>query len=867
MCWYFRRRPPARTPTPPVPPTAPPDAAPAPLRPPDPPAVEPAPDAPRVAAEIDPEPDPEPDAVVAGYAGSDEHLADELRRVEQLVRAVLFRRKSAGLAAGPDRDGFAPESQAVLRADFRWDDPVTNSDCAAARDRALDAAARCERHIVARLRLTPRTRSAAADAHKPAARGDLRAWELARVFGLVPYLDRAVPPFGTKPDDPELVRETLLLDVVLLAVLAERSPRYRAALGTVAAGAGGLTEEVVLQVLQPRVERGQYRWAAFAAGGPLRAHSLVHFGPGDDPATRTVRADPRVADYLLRADGDDAGLGEAVRVVAEPFDIHDLGVEGPVQQRVKDLADWWPGWWQKTPEPRRFVALFHGPYGSPTLEAARAFWLGSAPRGRRRLLVVDVPKAPTGADWVPFVRRVYREARLRNRAVFWQGAEPLLAEAGETRWEDIVAEAEAFEFPTFLASETAWDPSRAFHGPNRIFARVEFPVPGADARRSLWKVRLAAEGSVLAADRTPVQTAALDLIASFQFTEGQIDDAVATARGLFRPPAPRPPDPTGSLDAEVYYEACRRQSGRRLVSFAQRIQPRPGDCVPDDRKEAELLTRLVLSETAERHLLELFRRMRHLTTVYHELGFEHRLSLGRGLIALFTGPSGTGKTYAAATLAGFLQKDLYKVDMAAVVSKYVGETEKNLSRVFADAQNANAVLFFDEADALFGKRGEVEQAQDRWANLEVNYLLQRVEEYTGTVILATNFRHNIDEAFLRRVQMMIEFDRPTPEARLKILTGLFRGTAVDAPDADLVLRPVAEQFKELTGGNLKNVVLDAVFRAVAEPRDGGRVRVTARHLVLGAAREYQKLGKPVNAATFGKEWAVLVEDELKIPTR
>ena len=623
----------------------------------------------------------------------------------------------------------------------------------------------------------------------------------------------------------------------------------------------------MLYILQPGIARGHYRWAAFAANSPLLSHSLVHIGTGDGPATRTVRPDPRVADYLLRIEGDDPGLGDAARVVAEPFAVHHLGVDDPVRQHVKGLADWWLGWWTKTAEPRRFVALFHGPYGSPTLAAAQAFWLGESKPVRRRLIVVDVPKAPTGVDWVPFVRRVYREARLRNRAVFWQGAELLLAEAGTGRWDALIAEAENFELPTLLASETAWDPARAFRGPNRVFVRIEFPVPGADTRRAIWKHRLQIEGSVLAHDRTPVQVAALDLIASFQFTDGQIDDAVATARGLYRPPTPRPPDPTGERDAEIYYEACRRQSGRRLVSFAQRVQPRPTDCAPEDQKEAELLKRLVLSETAERHLLELFRRMRHLTTVYHGLGFEHRLSLGRGLIALFTGPSGTGKTYAAATLAGFLQKDLYKVDMAAVVSKYVGETEKNLSRVFADAQDANAVLFFDEADALFGKRGEVEQAQDRWANLEVNYLLQRVEEYTGTVILATNFRHNIDAAFLRRVQMMIEFDRPTAEARLKILEGLFRGTAVDAPDSGLVLRPFAEQFKELTGGNLKNVVLDAVFRAVAEIRHGDRVQIGLRHLVLGAAREYQKLGKPVNAATFGKEWATLVEDELKIPVR
>ena len=349
------------------------------------------------------------------------------------------------------------------------------------------------------------------------------------------------------------------------------------------------------------------------------------------------------------------------------------------------------------------------------------------------------------------------------------------------------------------------------------------------------------------------------MLASFVFTEGQIDDALAAARGLVLVGqtchvGPLPTD-------EQLFEGCRRVAARRLVSFAQRISPHPGQ---DD------LDTVIVAPDTKQQLEELSRAMQHLHDVHDRLGFEHRLSLGRGLVALFTGSSGTGKTMAATSLAGRVRRDLYKVDLASIVSKYVGETEKNLSRVFADAQDANAVLFFDEADALFGKRGEVEGGQDRWANLEVNYLLQRVEEYTGTVILATNFRQNIDEAFQRRIQIVVSFADPKAAERLLILKGMFPSARAEGaprrvvapPDADLKL--IADRFDQLSGGNLKNIVLDAVFRAVTAAGSIDRpIYVTTEQLVLGVAREFQKLNRAITIAQFGQEWYIMVNRELK----
>jgi SpoVK/Ycf46/Vps4 family AAA+-type ATPase len=243
--------------------------------------------------------------------------------------------------------------------------------------------------------------------------------------------------------------------------------------------------------------------------------------------------------------------------------------------------------------------------------------------------------------------------------------------------------------------------------------------------------------------------------------------------------------------------------------------------------------------------------------VLHEGAFEKVMRLGKGLLALFAGASGTGKTMAAEALANAQGVDLYKVDLSAVVSKWVGETEKNLSRIFLEAESSNGWLFFDEGESLFGTRGDIKQAQDRLFNLEVNYLLQRIEEFAGVVILATNLRQNIDPAFLRRIHAVVEFPPPNVHSRTliwqKLVPESLRGDFDDEQ-----LRRLALSF-ELSGGNVRNAVLDATYRAYAS----GARSLTLRQLVIGIAREYQKLGRPITGAEFGdKFYRWVVEDIL-----
>jgi SpoVK/Ycf46/Vps4 family AAA+-type ATPase len=257
----------------------------------------------------------------------------------------------------------------------------------------------------------------------------------------------------------------------------------------------------------------------------------------------------------------------------------------------------------------------------------------------------------------------------------------------------------------------------------------------------------------------------------------------------------------------------------------------------------------VLPVDAFAQLREICERVRHRARVFESWDFQRKLSLGKGLHALFAGPSGTGKTMAADIMARELGLELYKIDLSGVVSKYIGETEKNLARVFSEAESGSAILFFDEADALFGKRSEVKDAHDRYANVETSYLLQRMEEYEGISILATNLRRNMDEAFVRRIAFVVQFPAPEQPERLRIWQGVFPTAMPRGDDIDLPF--MAERFK-ITGGNIKNIAVAAAFLGAS---DGGTVAM--RHIVRATKRELQKAGKTIAPNEFGAYTAML----------
>ncbi|MEI5672982.1 MULTISPECIES: ATP-binding protein [unclassified Nocardioides] len=280
----------------------------------------------------------------------------------------------------------------------------------------------------------------------------------------------------------------------------------------------------------------------------------------------------------------------------------------------------------------------------------------------------------------------------------------------------------------------------------------------------------------------------------------------------------------GDLDLAV-----RRLLAGPLARLARRIRPRK---TWDD---------LVLGEPQLVQLRSIAARFRHAGTVYDDWGATS--ASGRGIVSLFTGPSGTGKSLAAEVVAHTLGLDLYKVDLSSVVSKYIGETEQNLERLFAAASAGSAVLFFDEADSLFGKRSEVKDGRDRYANLEVSYLLQRLESYDGVVVLATNLPKNIDDAFLRRIHEVVSFSLPAVDERRAIWAHhLADGDLPVGPDVDL--DRLAGRF-EVAGGIIRNVVLSAAFRAADEDRP-----IAMAHLLHALSGEYKKLGRLLNPDDF-----------------
>ena len=377
----------------------------------------------------------------------------------------------------------------------------------------------------------------------------------------------------------------------------------------------------------------------------------------------------------------------------------------------------------------------------------------------------------------------------------------------------------------FLQLEQPWFPSRS--ALNVDLVPFELQAPAYWQRLSQWSTRLKPSG---------IGAEELAGIASrYRFSLIEINEVVRSARNA----AELRGGASASPNLSDVTANCRLRSRGALGSRAQLITPK------------QSWDALVLPSDSLEHLREVCAHVRRRARVLHDWGFDDRLSTGRGLYVLFAGPSGTGKTLAAEVIARELNVELLRVALSGVISKYIGETEKNLERVFEVAEHSDAILFFDEADALFGKRSEVKDAHDRYANIEVNFLLQRLETFEGAAILATNFAQNIDQAFSRRIHLTVEFPFPDEHARLAIWRSHL---PLQTPVSDCVdLEFMARHF-EISGGSIRNVVLNAAFLAADAERS-----LDMDHLLHSIRREYEKMGKPYRQSevrslvTSGKE--------------
>jgi len=526
-------------------------------------------------------------------------------------------------------------------------------------------------------------------------------------------------------------------------------------------------------------------WSALTPAAPLRRWMLLEAGDGPVRTTRPLRIDERVLHFLTGTGYLDERLADVV------FPVMPRGALPSSHAAAADrIARLWDG--QIAPP----VICVCGSAGGDSTRAVAASGCAAIGLGLHVLRAADAPA--TREDRARFLRLWEREAILSASALLVEigGEDP--SEAARAA----MSLAERLSVPVLVSAR---EPLRS---EVRATAQVDVGRPTRSEQRALWSVALGDRAVALDGDLGP-------LVAQFDLAPHEIELAARTAD---------PAELSSSL-----WRACRGQARPRLHDLAERIEAPVGW---DD---------LVLPDAQLATLHEIALQVRHRERVYEAWGFAGRGARGLGISALFHGTSGTGKTLAAEVIARELDLDLYRIDLSQVVNKYIGETEKNLRRVFDAAESGGAVLLFDEADALFGQRTEVKDSHDRFANIEVSYLLQRMESYRGLAILTTNRKSALDQAFLRRLRFVVAFPFPDDAQRVRIWERAFpSATPTDGLDH------VALARLNISGGNIRNVALGAAFLAA----DAGGP-VTMGHLLQAARTECMKIERPVGAAEIG----------------
>ncbi len=530
-------------------------------------------------------------------------------------------------------------------------------------------------------------------------------------------------------------------------------------------------------------------WSAFAPQAPLRRWHLMEMSCDVALIRAAIRLDERVLNYLLGIDARDRRLAGLLHPLTAPRVLpatHRVHVDA-----LRDL-------WHHHPVTPPVACIDTGhPRSARAVAAEACVRMGWQPLLLRE---GDLPSAP--GERALLARLLERECALVPAAI--------VLDAGTGDGRDPAPWVDELACPVVLIGRAPACERR------RVLLAIDPPAP--PERRALWQANL---GALL--PEPELET----LADQFWLDGAQIADVAASvaAMGHGEPP------PGGPSVARIR-QLCRHGARAELAGLAERI-------------ESTLdWSDLVLPESQRVLLEDMVRQMRHRTQVYERWGHAARSRRGLGLSALFAGESGTGKTLAAEVLANELGLDLYRVDLSAVVSKYIGETEKNLERVFRGAEASGAVLLFDEADALFGKRSDVKDSHDRYANIELAFLLQRMEAYRGLAILTTNLKSVVDPAFLRRIRFVVQFPFPDLAQRRAIWMRMFPDAQ---PREDLCFDRLARL--SVAGGNIRNIALNAAFLAAEAGRPLGMV-----HLVRAARMECAKIERPVSDTELGG-WA------------
>ncbi len=598
-----------------------------------------------------------------------------------------------------------------------------------------------------------------------------------------PALDLLCAAFGLSPFERDLL-------VLCAAMELDGGIAGRCALATGEATRAYPTFGLALAALPDP------HWSALTPGAPLRHWRLIEVGAGPALTLSPLRIDERILHYLAGVPHLDArltGLVAPLTIAEELVPSHRA-----VAERV---AMAWQG---DTAVP--LVQLCGAEAASKRAIAAAA----CAAAGLTPYLL-PAELLPTAPGDLRLVLELWaRETRLGGVALVLACEEADLGDV--TRRGALARLVERLTGPLLVTSRDR------LPLPQRPTLVLEVRKPERDEQRALWHAALGATAVALngQVDR---------LITQFSLGATAIRNAGIVAL------TQRDVDAGGVALGPRLWDACRIQTRPQLDDLAERIESTAGW---DD---------LVLPELQRRTLREIAAHLRQRATVYETWGFAGKGARGLGISALFAGASGTGKTMAAEVLARELRLDLYRIDLSSTVSKYIGETEKNLRRIFDVADEGGPILLFDEADALFGKRSEVKDSHDRYANIEVSYLLQRIETYRGLAILTTNLKSALDTAFLRRIRFVISFPFPDSAQRAEIWRRVF-----PAATPTVGLDPQRLAQLNVAGGNIRNIALNAAFLAADEGEP-----VMMRHLLAAARSEYAKLEKAltgVEAAAF-----------------
>jgi hypothetical protein len=532
-------------------------------------------------------------------------------------------------------------------------------------------------------------------------------------------------------------------------------------------------------------------WSALAPSSALRRWRLIEPTGSEGLVSAPLRIDERVLHFLTGVNYLDDRLQGLIEPISAPEELPPSQLD--VARRIAHL-------WASSNERIPPVAQLCGTDGSGR-RAVAAFVCRDLGLHLHSLRSADIPAS--GVEREALARVWEREAMLSRTA--------LLVDADEMDGPDCARTLLPFlENVRGLLLVRRRDPLRSWCRP---LVRFDVRKPTSAEQKDLWRQSLGENSGHLNGQVENV-------VSQFSLGPRSIEAACASL-------GPHSGDET-DLGPKLW-EACRVQSRTRLGDLAQRIEP------------AATWDELVLPEAQRQLLREITTHVRQRTKVYETWGFAEKGERGLGISALFAGTSGTGKTMAAEVLARELSLDLYRIDLSSVVSKYIGETEKNLRRVFDAAEQGGAILLFDEADALFGKRSEVKDSHDRYANIEVSYLLQRMESYRGLAILTTNMKNALDPAFLRRLRFIVQFPFPDAAQRAEIWRRIFpASTPTQALDLPKLSR------LNVAGGNIRNIAMNAAFLAAdaSEP-----VRMT--HLLRAARSEYGKLEKPLTDSEIG----------------